>query len=54
VIDADTHPAVVVGEIIHAIGDGHTAFFVFEVMGTNFFRMTLELPFLSGILEIPD
>src|ERR1700677_845962 len=52
VIDADAHPALIVGHIVNSIRNGLTQILVFKVMNANFLGVILGPPFLARILEI--
>src|SRR6516162_6272100 len=51
-ICADTHPALVVVDVVDAIGNGTAKLRVYEVVDVDELRASLTTPFLAGILEI--
>src|SRR3990172_7676844 len=54
VINADTHPALVFGQIVHAIGNGLAPIFVNEIVDQDFYRLTLRLPLTTANAEFTD
>lgn len=53
-VDADRDPGAVVGEVVHAVGDGFAFCQLGEVVGGDFYWFAGGLPFLSGLGELPD
>src|ERR1700688_646386 len=53
-IDADANPTLIVGYVIHSVRNGLAQRRVLKVVDPHFFRLSLRLPFLTGILEIPN
>jgi hypothetical protein len=54
VVDADTHPTLILCNVVDAIRDGLPQILVHEVVDEHFFGFALELPFPPIILEFPD
>src|ERR1700737_3797396 len=53
-IDADTNPTLIVGHVIGPVGYGLAQRWILKVVDPHFFRLSLRLPLLTGILKIPD
>ena len=54
VVDANRDPAFVLQDVVDAVGDGFSQFFVHEVVDVHFHGTALAFHFPSAILEIPD
>src|SRR5487761_38310 len=54
VIDADTDPTFVTGQVVNPVGNGLAQFLVGKVMNVHLLRPALGLPFRTGILEFSD
>lgn len=53
-VDPDTHPTLVGGQVIDAIGHNLAQIGINEVVDANFFRISLGLPFSSAVFEIAN
>jgi len=53
-VNPHTHPPLVTGKIVHAIGNGLAELLVREVMHLDLLRLSLGLPFRARILKFPD
>src|SRR5262245_28374361 len=51
-VDANAHPTLVVRNVVDTIGDGFTQILVLKVMNANLFRVSLETPFSTAVLEL--
>ena len=51
--DANTYPFFIVGDIMHAIRKGLAQFLILKVVHFYFRWLSLWIPFLAFILEIP-
>ena len=54
VVDPDADPALVVGEVVDAVGDRLAQFLVFEVVGADLDRVALGAPLAPAVLEVAD
>jgi len=54
VVDADTDPAGIVGDVIDAIGNRTPELRDDEIMDADLFGRALRPPFAPGILEVAD
>ena len=53
-VDADTDEALVLRDVVDAVGDGLTEFLVDEVMALHVFGCAFGGPLLASILVVPD
>lgn len=54
VIDPDTDPSLVVGDVVNTVGRGATEFGVDEVVGADLFGRSGRLVFTAAIPEVAD
>ena len=54
VVDSDAHPPLILGDVIHAVGNGFAQLLVHEVMDEHLFRLSLRSPFSPAVLEFPE
>ena len=53
-IDADAHPAGIVGDVVDAKGRGSPRLRDDEVVDANLFGRALRAPLTPGVLEVAD
>src|SRR5947209_11359473 len=53
-VDANADPALIVGQVVHAIGNNLAEVRILKVMDADFLGFSLRPPFLARILEISD
>lgn len=51
VVNADTHPALVLREIVDAVGNRFAQLFIQKVVNKNFSRFALRVPFPPAVLK---
>ena len=53
-VDADADPAVIVGDVVDAVGHRPAEFRDAEIVHADLLRLALGLPFAAAVLEIAD
>src|SRR5262249_41631290 len=51
VVDADTHPTLVVRDIVDPVGNGLAQLLVLKIVNADFLRLSLGMPFPACVLE---